>query len=104
MYNLEQISAIVYLANYGMRIALGSEGPNPWTDATEAQRDAYRHGVLFAITHQPTSGEQHDEWVRYHEVRNPDHPNLVPWQDLSPGERDKDAVFLMLVRFLVSQP
>ena len=100
-YNLEQICAVTYLANYGMQIAIGNNLANsPWGAAGEPARDAYRHGVLYAITHQPVPAEQHAEWVRYHTARRTQHPNLVPWDDLPVNERDKDAVFLAVVNQL----
>jgi hypothetical protein len=51
--------------------------------------------------------ELHDDWVRAYEemgwtwgeVRDPEaktHPDMVPFDQLDPRERDKDAVFIAL--------
>lgn len=104
-YNLEQMAAVAYFANCGMQVAVGSPFPvtDLWAEAGEETRESYRHGVTYALTHQPTPAEIHAEWVRYHSERGAVHPNLVPREELPPGEADKDEVFLTLVAFLARQ-
>jgi hypothetical protein len=103
-YNLEQISAVAFFANRGMRIAVGNEVPNEWTETSDLTRASYRSGVLFALTFRPTEELQHEEWRRWLHEHGQTHENDVPWWQLRPQERDKDGLFLAVVNYLASQP
>jgi hypothetical protein len=70
-------------------------------------RDAALNGVIQARRGMASPPDHHGEWVRFLAERgwrpgpkNPDartHPNLVPWEELSPEQQDKDRAFLALV-------
>lgn len=70
--------------------------------AVEGVRRARRVGAPLSPR------DHHDEWVkfltgrgwRYGPDKNPEartHPNLVPWEELSGEQQDKDRVFLSVV-------
>ena len=83
--------------------------PEPW-----AQRDkAFRSQFLDVIEmmcgpdRKSSPEELHDDWVEAYremgwqfgpirDITNKTHPDMVPFGDLDPRERDKDAVFISL--------
>ena len=97
----------------GARMQADSVGapiiPEPWTERDEAFRSQFL-GVIEMMCgpdRKSSPEELHDDWVRAYEemgwtfgpVRDRDaktHPDMVPFGDLDPRERDKDAVFVAL--------
>jgi RyR domain len=83
--------------------------PEPWSEREEPFREQFR-GVIETMCgpNRKSSPEAlHDDWVRAYEamgwvwgpVRDPErktHPDMVPYNELEPRERDKDAVFVAL--------
>ena len=45
-----------------------------------------------------TAEDVHDAWAAWQVSRNPDHPALVPYEQLSPQARDEDEPFLVAIR------
>ena len=90
IYNLEQIAVGDTIAN------------SPWAAASDLERESYRHGVQFALVQNPGGDEdlQHAEWMRWRAEHNLPHPSARPRGELRPQERDKDGVFLAVVRRL----
>lgn len=84
--------------------------PEPWEDRDEAFRKQFSEAIerLCADDAPPTTPEkEHDSWWRAYEkmgwkygpVRDPKaktHPDMVPYDDLSELEREKDEIFLAL--------
>lgn len=81
----------------------------PFIHLHEDLLDAAIEGVRRARrVGQPLSPrDHHNEWVAFltargwtHGERDPErrrHPNLVPWDELTPEEQDKDRVFMSVV-------
>jgi hypothetical protein len=89
--------------------------PEPWEDRDPAFREQMVRYVgkqiatLAAGEALPTPEAAHEDWCREYArmgwrwgpVRDPaakTHPDLVPYAELSPAEREKDEIFLELVR------
>lgn len=81
-----------------------------WHNAPQARRDSHMSGVRFRLANPdaPPSA-QHDEWLRsmaadgwvYGPEKNSDrktHPCIVPYNELPPVQRAKDAIFIAVVR------
>jgi RyR domain len=83
--------------------------PEPWEDREEPFRAQFRDVIdMMCGPDRKTSPEElHDDWWRAYEAMGwrygPErdteaktHPDMVPYDDLEPRERDKDAVFVAL--------
>jgi hypothetical protein len=90
--------------------------PEPWDERDEAFRRQMTASVGELVERLaegrplPSPEEAHRSWCREYErmgwrygpQRDPvakTHPDLVPYAELAPAERDKDEIFLELVRF-----
>jgi hypothetical protein len=84
--------------------------PETWDQRGEEFRQQFVSVVAEYIESErlPTPRQAHDSWVRSYlemgwrhgEKRDPvakTHPDLVPFDELPPAERDKDAIFLAFV-------
>lgn len=89
--------------------ALAPIVPDVWEGRDEAFRDQFLRGIAQQCgPERKTSPEAlHDDWVRAYEamgwvygpvrdVEAKTHPDMVPYADLDPRERDKDLVFVAL--------
>lgn len=83
--------------------------PEPWDDREESFKAQFRDVIemMCGPDRKSSPEELHDDWVRAYEAmgwiyapqRNTDlktHPDMVPYDELEPRERDKDAVFVAL--------
>lgn len=83
--------------------------PEPWPLRDEAFRSQFLEVVemMTGPDRKSSPEELHDDWVkayeamgwRYGPVRDTEaktHPDMVPFDELDPRERDKDAVFVAL--------
>jgi hypothetical protein len=83
--------------------------PEPWHERDEAFRTQFLDviAMMCGPDRKANPEELHDDWVRAYEVmgwrygpvRDPEartHPDMVPFDQLEPRERDKDAVFVAL--------
>lgn len=83
--------------------------PEPWGHREEPFKAQFRNVIAQQCgpDRKDSPEELHDDWVRAYEVmgwkyspiRDVDmktHPDMVPFGDLDPKERDKDAVFVAL--------
>lgn len=107
-YTPEQIARVCHHANRALQALHGDAVPSqPWDSETEETRRSAIAGVTFALKG-GTPEDQHEEWVRhkteagwtYGPVKDADartHPCLVPYAELPPQERVKDAVFTAVV-------
>jgi hypothetical protein len=88
---------------------------NPWPAEPWEELGSDARASVIAGVRQARSGVTprglHEAWVEYRrlegwlpgEAKDPvlrTHPNLVPWDELDPAERDKDVLFLMVVTAL----
>lgn len=83
--------------------------PEPWDERDEAFRSMMTPVVAMMCgpDRKSDAEELHDDWVKayqamgwtYGPVRDVEaktHPDMVPYDDLEPRERDKDEVFVAL--------
>jgi len=108
-FTLEQIAQTAHAANRALQHIAGDPNPSPpWEDAPQDQRDSAIAGIRTALDG-ATPEEQHQAWVEhkiahgwtYGEVKDPEartHPCLVPYADLPPEQRVKDAVYIAIVK------
>jgi hypothetical protein len=107
--NVTDIARVCHSLNREICIIDGDYSQKPWAGAAEWQRDSAIKGVEFRLTN-PGAPEsaQHDAWMAdkiadgwvYGEVKDADaktHPCLVPFEQLPPMQRLKDAVFCAVV-------
>lgn len=89
---------------------LGDDSQPLWADTPAEQREAVRAGVLAiwskpeitpAESHQGWLNSKHDEGWSWGEEKDPLrklHPCMVPYEQLPPEQKAKDAIFGAVVR------
>lgn len=114
--SVEAIARVCHEANRAWCTALGDASQVPWADAPEWQKESARNGVRHALANpnaQPS--DSHESWLRekraagwhYGPVKDAakrEHPCFVPYEELPPEQRQKDALFLAIVRALSEVP
>lgn len=110
--NVETIARVCHEANRAWCIAHGDESQPAWDDAPDWQRTSAIAGVEHAIANPDvTPRGSHESWLKhkdaggwaYGPVKDPEaktHPCMVPYDELPPGQRAKDALFTAIVRAL----
>lgn len=104
------IASVCHEANRAYCLAIGDRSQLPWTDAPEWQRESAVKGVEFALGGS-TPEAQHESWKAdkaaagwtYGPVKDADaktHPCFVPYAELPPEQKAKDALFLAVVSAL----
>lgn len=108
MFDVETVARVCHEANRALQIATGDPAVSPaWADAPEWQHDSAIESVQKARGG-TTPKELHESWCEfkradgwtYGQTKDADaktHPCLVPYVDLSPGQRAKDALLLSIV-------
>lgn len=95
-------------ANRAYCAAIGDDSQLPWGQAPEWQRASARLGVAGALSGN-TPEQSHESWLEckrlegwaYGPVKDVEaktHPCFVPYDQLPPAQRAKDAMFLAVVR------
>ena len=109
----EQIASIVHDANAAYCVTLGDNSQPPWRYAPGWQRDSAIEGVRKTRSGEITTPEEsHKSWLAQKEadgwvfgdVKDPDkkeHPCMVPYDQLPPEQRIKDALFQAIVGALL---
>lgn len=105
---------VAHEANRAYCASIGDNSQPAWEDAPDWQRRSAVHGVRFHMDN-PDAGPSasHDNWLAekrrdgwvYGPVKNPEkkeHPCMVPHEELPEEQRRKDALFIGVVRALVS--
>jgi RyR domain len=110
-YSDEEVAQIAHYAIRGLQSVQNDPGPaEPWAVLSPDARASVIAGVRAARSGASPRG-LHDAWIEHRrlegwipgEIKDPvlrTHPNLVPWEELSPAEQDKDVLFLMVVTAL----
>jgi hypothetical protein len=97
-----------YEANRAYCNSLGDPSQPSWYDAPDEHKVSYRKGVLGALAGNAPE-QSHESWLKekeatgwkYGPVKDPDkkeHPCFVPYAELPPAQRVKDALFTLTVR------
>jgi len=109
----DQIAPVVHEAIRALQAVLGQEPAPPWNDATW-QRDSTLQAVEAALAN-PDPAHQHERWMQerlaagwtYGPVRE-DHakknPLLIPFEELPPFEKAKDALIVAISQTLKDIP
>lgn len=108
---IEKIASICHEANRAYCKAIGDDSQLPWDQAQQWQRDSAIHGVAYKIEYGATPEQQHEEWfadkVRagwvYGRVKDAiakTHPCMLPYSELPPEQKTKDALFCAVVSAL----
>lgn len=104
-----KIARVCHEANRALCESFGDHSQRPWDEAEAWQRDSAVKGVEFRLTHPDASeSAQHDAWMKdkleqgwkHGPVKDPvakEHPCLVPFDQLPPEQRAKDAIFCAIV-------
>lgn len=110
-----EIAHVCHEANRALQKITGDPVPSPrWEHAPKDQRESSRSGVVKALDG-ATPEQLHAEWCRFkHEDGwvwgptkdpvNKTHPCMVPYADLPPEQKLKDALFTAIVRALSGAP
>lgn len=114
IYRHDQIIAVLaaaaHMANRAYCIALGDVSQPVWEVAPEWARVSAIKGVEAALKG-ATPRESHEGWLaekvatgwKYGQIKNTEtkeHPCMVPYDELPPEQRLKDAIFLTTIRSL----
>ena len=105
---IEACARAAHEANRAYCIAIGDASQPSWETAPEWQKSSARNGVIGAMSGN-TPKESHESWLREKQatgwkhgpVKDPEkreHPCFVPYDDLPPAQRVKDAIFITVVR------
>lgn len=90
-------------------IALGDDSQPPWEQAPDWQRKSAVVGVRGVLVDGNGPRESHESWLHekrldswvYGPVKNPqtkEHPCMVEYDQLPPEHREKDLLFVAIVR------
>lgn len=96
-------------ANRAYCIALGDDSQVPWEEAPENIQASALAGVHGVLIDGNGPRESHESWLRFKRldgwvhgtVKDADmktHPCMVPYDELPPAQRAKDAIFIAVVR------
>lgn len=110
--HLEAIARATHEANRAYCLANGDTSQPSWDDAPDWQRTSARHGVVGALAGN-TPEQSHEGWMReklatgwsYGPVKDPErkqHPCMVPYEQLPPEQRGKDALFVCVARAMAA--
>jgi hypothetical protein len=109
----EDIAKVCHEANRAYCQAIGDNSQPAWGSAPQWQRDSAINGVAFtAANPDAPPSASHDSWLaekkatgwKFGPVKNPEtkeHPCFVPYEELPPNQRAKDALFQAVARALL---
>ena len=105
---IEACARAAHETNRAYCIAIGDTSQPSWDDAPDWQKSSARNGVTGALAGN-TPEQSHEGWLAekrtagwtYGPRKDPEkreHPCFVPYDELPPEQRVKDALFLAVVR------
>jgi hypothetical protein len=107
--NIEHIARAVHEMNRRWCQLNGDDSQAPWEKAPGWQRKATYAQIQFHIDHpEAKANHSHDSWLnqklndgwKYGPVKDPakkEHPDIVPYEQLSAVARAKDSIFSLVV-------
>ena len=114
--DIERIARACHEANRAMCASFGDHSQLPWGQAEQWQRDSAIAGVKFRLEN-PDAGVdcQHNAWMQdkidngwkygtKKDAELKEHPCIVPFDQLPPEQKAKDAIFSAIVNGFNIQP
>jgi len=110
---VEDIAAVCHEANRAYCATHGDHSHPSWPDAPPWQRQSIVNGVRFlADNPEATPANSHRSWLAektadgwtwgpVKDVGAKEHPCFLPYDELPPGQRIKDRLFLAVCRTLI---
>lgn len=110
MARIEDAAQLAHEVNRAFCVSMGDGSHPPWDEAPDWQRDSVINGVRHALENPGVTAEDsHNNWMAQKmrdgwifgpvkDARAKEHPSLLPYDQLTPTERVKDALFLATVR------
>lgn len=119
--NVRQIARICHEANLAYCSSIGDQSQLSWDAAPEWQRESAVNGVQFHLTEaeagrEPSPSASHENWLkekteqgwRYGPEKNvetKEHPCFLPYDELPTEQKQKDFIFIGIVKaFLSNSP
>lgn len=111
---VEDIAQVAHETNRAYCQVLGDNSQPAWNDAPDWQKESAIAGIQAYIDDPSITPEQsHEGWLKlkqetgwkYGEVKDAEkkeHPCFVPYSELPPEQKVKDALFLGIVKALSS--
>lgn len=104
---IEACARAAHEANRAYCLAIGDTSQPAWEDAPEWQRSSAANGVMGVLDGNGPE-QSHESWLaekaatgwKYGAVKDPalkEHPCFVPYADLPPEQKHKDAVYVAVV-------
>lgn len=114
--DVEQIAKLCHEVNRAYCQHLGDDSQAAWEHAPSWQKESAVAGVAAIVANPETTPEQsHQGWLRHKEADGwtfgpvkdaslKQHPCMVPYAELPPEQRLKDALFGAVVRACLPAP
>ncbi len=108
MGTIELLAQIAHETNRAYCQSIGDHSQPQWADAPDWQKQSAKNGVQGALLGN-TPEQSHESWLaekerygwKYGPVKDPDkreHPCMVPYAELPPEQRRKDALYTRVIR------
>jgi hypothetical protein len=113
MFSIEQVARVAHEANAALCVSIGEDSKVSWDEAPGWQRESAISSVRFLLENPDAQPRAlHERWMRhklesgwrYGQLKDAEartHPCLVPFEQLSPGQKAKDHLFVGVVLALV---
>jgi len=109
---IETCARAAHEANRAWCLAHGDHSQPSWEDAPDWQKESAIAGVNGVLSGN-TPEQSHESWLAhkrrdgwvYGPVKDPakkEHPCMVPYSELPPAQRVKDAIFVSVVRAMAA--
>ncbi len=106
---LEACARAAHEVNRAYCVALGDVSQPSWETAPDWQKTSAKNGVAYALTPGSSPKGSHMSWLlekekdgwKYGPSKDPEqklHPCMLPYEQLPPEQRAKDALFVSTVR------
>lgn len=106
---IEDIASVCHDANWRYCFTLGDNSQTCWPDSPKWQKQSAINGVKFHLAN-PDAGPSgsHENWMKekladgwkhgpVKDVDKKEHPCMVPYEQLPPEQKMKDAIFVAIV-------
>ncbi len=108
---LEACARATHEANRAYCIAIGDTSQQRWEDAPQWQRSSAINGIRGVLagngpeqSHESWLAEKAENGWQYGPVKDPEkreHPCFVPYEQLPPEQKRKDAVFVGVAKLML---